>query len=262
MRPNASRDNGWYEGMLSMTPAELDNLTRQMAIPYRLQSQYLRHLTRGRDLVDIGCGVGMFLNEARRDWNAYGLEESLHGREFAQKRLGLCVAETLNELPVQRFDIVRLSHVIEHIPEPRDFLSWVFEILNPGGVLAIITPNREPLVYWTWNLMMRLKSARPSLKTAIYPDMHVLGFSPCALADMVIRAGLEPLSVSTISMGNSMYYPLFYDGLLAIKPLAQIQRRTLVKYYLPLVLANLGNRFGLGEWIIGYFRKPRGPAGS
>lgn len=241
--------------MADMSTAEVEKLTQEMSQPYSRQSRYLRSLTSGRDLLDVGCGIGMFLNEAQRDWNAFGLEESPHGRIFAQKRLGLYVTEKLEELPVQHFDVVRLSHVIEHIPEPVPFMNWVYQLLNPGGILAVITPNREPLVYWAWNRMKRLTSPRPVLKTAIYPDMHVLGFSRCSLSNLARNAGLEPVSVGTISMGNRIYYPFLYDGLLAVNNLSDVSYRSLVKYYLPLLLDNLGNRLGFGEWIVAYFRK-------
>jgi hypothetical protein len=42
---------------------------------------------------------------------------------------------------------------------------------------------------------------------------------------------------------------------LNVKKLSEIQRRSILPYYLPLLLANFGNRFGLGDWIVAYFRK-------
>lgn len=41
----------------------------------------------------------------------------------------------------ERFDLILLSHVIEHIFEPAPFLKMVVRSLNPGGRLLVVTPN-------------------------------------------------------------------------------------------------------------------------
>jgi SAM-dependent methyltransferase len=258
IRPNADRENNWYSGMTEMSQGELADLARQMSGPYKRQLQHLSALTSGRDLLDVGCGAGMFLNEAKKDWNAFGLEASAHGRAFAETRLGLCVMESPVQLPVHQFDVVRLSHVLEHIPEPGHFINWICSLLKPGGVLLTIVPNRESLVYWAMNRLALAVSSRPALRTAIYPDMHVLGFSTRSLISLMRRCQdqLTVISVRTVSMGDRIYYPVFYDGLLRVSKLSDVPRRSIIRYYAPLLLANFGNRLGLGDWIVGHFRKP------
>ena len=255
IRPNADRENHWYGGMANMSEHDLAHLACQMAGPYSRQLGQLSRLASGRDLLDVGCGVGMFLHAAKREWNAFGLETSAYGREFARARLGLCVKETIDELPVQRFDVVRLSHVLEHIPDPGRFLDWVVALLNPGGVVVIAVPNRESLVYWAINRLMLLRCKTPALRAAIYPDMHVLGFSERSLINAARQARLVTICVQNVSMGNRDYYPFLYDGLLRIKPISEIQPGSLIRYYLPLLLANFGNVLGLGDWIVAHFRK-------
>ncbi len=39
------------------------------------------------------------------------------------------------------FDVVTLMDVIEHIPDPGDLVREVYRILQPGGVVYIVTPN-------------------------------------------------------------------------------------------------------------------------
>jgi SAM-dependent methyltransferase len=257
VRPNTERDNHWYAGLTGISNAELHDLANQMVRPYRRQLHHLGQLTTGRDLLDVGCGLGMFLHAATPAWNTFGLETSAHARTFAQERLGLCVQAILEDLPVQLFDVVRLSHVLEHIPEPGQFMAWASGLIKPGGVLAVIVPNRESIVYWVLNRLTRYVAASSELRTAIYPDMHVLGFSRRSLVRLVERSGtgLRTISVETVSMGDGRYYPLLYDGLLRVNRPSDVRRQSIVKYYAPLLLANVGNRFGLGDWIVAYFRK-------
>jgi SAM-dependent methyltransferase len=52
------------------------------------------------------------------------------------------------------FDLVLLSHVIEHIYEPVAFLEQCMSVLRPDGILCVITPNADSLLaelsgrYW------------------------------------------------------------------------------------------------------------------
>ncbi|MCK7577141.1 MAG: class I SAM-dependent methyltransferase [Chromatiales bacterium] len=47
--------------------------------------------------------------------------------------------------PEGRFDFIHSSHLIEHVPEPGEFLAEVFRVLKPGGYCVTVTPNRDGL---------------------------------------------------------------------------------------------------------------------
>src|SRR5262249_30990860 len=44
------------------------------------------------------------------------------------------------------FDLVMLSHVIEHIYEPRSMIHMLLAVLKPGGVLVVVTPNASSYI--------------------------------------------------------------------------------------------------------------------
>jgi 2-polyprenyl-3-methyl-5-hydroxy-6-metoxy-1,4-benzoquinol methylase len=49
-----------------------------------------------------------------------------------------------------RFDVVVLSEVVEHLTDPRTLLNEVHRILRPGGLLWATTPNGSGL---SWRLL-------------------------------------------------------------------------------------------------------------
>jgi len=104
---------------------------------------------RGSRLLDVGCAVG-FLPELAKDlgYDAYGVEVSEHGARLANERLpGRVKAGTLQNAAYETasFDVVTSSDVIEHVPNPRDFLREVARITKPGGAVLLTTPDMNSL---------------------------------------------------------------------------------------------------------------------
>lgn len=123
----------------------------------KLLRELLPDVTGARRFLDIGCGAGGYLFAARElGLEAVGVEPSAAHSTIA-KSLGLNVvdgyfsAELFEKDP---FDIVLLSHVIEHIYDPLPFLEECLRVLRPGGVLCVVTPNADSLLarlsgsYW------------------------------------------------------------------------------------------------------------------
>ena len=51
----------------------------------------------------------------------------------------------LFQLPIEenKFDIIIMSHVIEHLPDPVSIVVKLKSWLKPGGLLMVATPNVE-----------------------------------------------------------------------------------------------------------------------
>jgi 2-polyprenyl-3-methyl-5-hydroxy-6-metoxy-1,4-benzoquinol methylase len=95
-------------------------------------------------VLDVGCGVGLLLDEARRrGWRTQGVELSDWGVRRA-RHLGLDVFQgTLEEAGFApgSFDAVFMIDVLEHLADPVRTLAKVSQVLRPGGVLCLVTPN-------------------------------------------------------------------------------------------------------------------------
>ena len=107
------------------------------------------HRPRGR-LLDVGCGHGLLLDEARRrGYDTVGLELSREAARHARETLGLDV----RELPLEAFtegtngdspgafDAIVLADVIEHLDDPVAAIDQCAALLRPGGVLCVVTPG-------------------------------------------------------------------------------------------------------------------------
>jgi 2-polyprenyl-3-methyl-5-hydroxy-6-metoxy-1,4-benzoquinol methylase len=116
----------------------------------RAVQQYIVHLLQyesdqGRRLLDVGCGLGHLASlGAARGWRVTGLDLSAAAVSSAAERFGLdfragSLGQFRGTLPP--FDVAFLGDVLEHVPQPRDFLQEVCDSLAPGGAVCIDTPN-------------------------------------------------------------------------------------------------------------------------
>jgi SAM-dependent methyltransferase len=107
------------------------------------------HVPRGR-LLDVGCGHGLLLDEARRrGYDVEGLELSTQAARYARDTLDLHVRETTIEdagLAQGRYDAVLAVDVLEHLDDPVAALKHMCGLLAPGGALLIATPDPSSLV--------------------------------------------------------------------------------------------------------------------
>lgn len=116
-----------------------------------------------RRILDIGCGLGLFLQEGKeRGWETLGIEPSQQAAEYA-RHLGLEIVNgTLSRKHVEelgRFDAVHMHEVLEHVPNPADTLRLAYQLLEPHGLLCVVVPNdynplqnmfREQLGFKPW----------------------------------------------------------------------------------------------------------------
>ena len=111
------------------------------------QRQLLKTLagyTRGRKLLDVGCGDGQLLQTATDEgWDAAGIDLSESAILLCDRR-GLAASKTDffdRSLDEKRFDVIVMSELIEHVPSPQRFLKRAEELLDADGVLYLTTPN-------------------------------------------------------------------------------------------------------------------------
>jgi 2-polyprenyl-3-methyl-5-hydroxy-6-metoxy-1,4-benzoquinol methylase len=102
----------------------------------------------GLRLLEIGCGHGNFLREARdAGYGVQGLDYSAHAAATANRNLG-CEAVRVGTSPdgqfeAGSFDVCLLADVIEHVRDPRRFLADLVPLLDRDGVVYLATPNLD-----------------------------------------------------------------------------------------------------------------------
>lgn len=155
-----------------------------------------RHLQPDGALLEVGCAAGDVLErmQARGYDDVQGIELSLEACQQAWQR-GLKVFHgTLDEFETdQRFDLIFMSHVIEHVIDPVATVAKLASLLKPGGVLYLETPNVGSLDARLWKDGWGL----------IHYPRHLYLFDRSTLRRLVERGGLtlEHVTWETNSCG-------------------------------------------------------------
>lgn len=202
-RPSASAIQDFYsresqyDGWLAEL-SERDRLWRR-----RLAKMLGANPKRGA-LLDVGAGIGQFLNHARSVFeNVTGTEVSSSAIEIAYERYGLNLVEgNLEDISSlnKKFSVVTAFHVLEHVPFPGKFLSRCFNLLEEGGLLVLAVPNDVHTVGSRLRRLFRLfrigKYARytrlglpPLILDGSIHEIHLSHFTKKSLTSLVSDHG-------------------------------------------------------------------------
>ncbi len=156
---------------------------------------WLTSTVRPGSLLEAGCAAGFFVDGARRAGiHATGVELAEVCVRFAIEKLGLPVREGRFESVAAstRVGAVCAFHVLEHVDDPRKFMTTARSVLAPGGWLALEVPNIES------------SAARLQGRSwhGLQPAYHRWHFSPQSLSRLVREYGFRIRRRDTVPVSH------------------------------------------------------------
>ena len=191
----------------------LDYIAEQesLRLNFRHRIRTLRQIVpdlAARDLFEIGCAYGFFLDEVRSSVrSASGIDISLDATRYARDVLNVAAVQgdyLAFDAP-NRFGIATMWDTVEHLKRPDLFLAKLAKDLAPQGVLALTTGD-------IGSLNARLRGARWRL---IHPPTHLHYFSVKTMLALLDRHGFTPIHVS--HPGNSRYLRAVLHHILVLR---------------------------------------------
>ena len=173
-------------------PVRKDDYTKFSSIPlladiYAINEQrlyYIRKFKLKGNILDIGCGTGLFLKTASHyGFNVYGIDVSQAAVKNAKEEFGIDADKKLiSQLDPDhmKFDVITMWHVLEHLIDPVGELLKVRELLKDEGVLFIEVPNLNSI---------KFRLSNKKWKGGNHPLYHRSYFTPRTLRKILTRAG-------------------------------------------------------------------------
>jgi 2-polyprenyl-3-methyl-5-hydroxy-6-metoxy-1,4-benzoquinol methylase len=154
----------------------------EMVMPFR----------KGGRLLEIGCGSGSYLALMQMlGWSVAGIEPDPVAAAVAAKAVGCEVhVGTVENAPFgpASFDVVVSNHVIEHVYDPKSFVSFAARLLSSGGLIVVQTPNFQSLGHNLFGVDW----------FSLDPPRHLCLFVPSSLRGLFESSGLFS-SVRTVT---------------------------------------------------------------
>jgi len=142
-------------------------------------------------VLDVGCGAGGNLKTLQdQGWEPHGIEISeiaaAHARELTKGQIHTGTVESA-PFPPGAFDLVLMSHSLEHFPSPVEALRRIHRVLKDDGLLVIHVPNVHSFefkLFGRWWFQLD-------------PPRHFYHFDRASLTAALVKAGFSTQVVRT-----------------------------------------------------------------
>ncbi|MBA3548175.1 MAG: class I SAM-dependent methyltransferase [Nannocystis sp.] len=172
---------------------------RNVALYDRLSGGKIGRPRPGARALDLGCNTGLLLDVLRElGYRTEGIERSPAGeRALAAGHTVHALDIETHELGLPRYDLITLTHVLEHLRRPVAGLVWIRRHLAAGGVAVVEVPN--------WGDRMRPLWGRRYRPLEL--GDHVSFFERSSLQAAAERAGLTVLQMWSAPQAGTLVIP-------------------------------------------------------
>ncbi len=170
--------------------------------------EFIRRFRTSGVLLEIGAGVGLLIDEAKKiGFDAYGMEPSIAGVSAAKKYFHVSlIPKTFSKKTwKKRADVIVLNHVLEHLPDPVVVLHDCHALLSPKGILVIGVPNFGSV----------LARAKKSRWQSLIPNQHRWHFTKHTLDTLVSMQGFRRIGIRSDNHDRGIH-PVWKRPLYAI----------------------------------------------
>ena len=231
-------EQGVYRDYVKAREMKMEHFGRRLQL-------ILPRVKRGR-LLDIGCSCGYFMQVAAQS----GFE--VEGLEFS--RVAIAAADPAVRPHILcssvdafngngSYDLITAFDLIEHVPQPKEFLKKVRQLLAPEGYLAMSTPDSEHFLRYVMGVYWPM----------LQPMQHLTIFSRRAMRLALEEAGFADISFERAT--KTISYDYLADQLRALTP-ALHDGMHLVGRCLPVRTRRKYRDVNIGEFIA--LAKPAG----
>lgn len=153
-------------------------------------------------ILDFGSGNGEMIAALSDHFTIEGLEPEEQARVKCiseGKKVSASIEELTNSSA--KFDLIALFHVVEHFYNPKIEFARIYDLLNPGGLLIIETPNSEDALLTDYQ--------NEAFSNFTYWSHHPMLHSRVSLSNLVTSAGFCNLDVKTVQrygLSNHLYW--------------------------------------------------------
>lgn len=209
----------------------------------RLMKSFERLAGNEADILDVGCSGGHLiglLSDHKPGWRTTGVEMSGEAVEYGRAKGRNIIHGAIEDVDMEEnsFDLILLSHLIEHVVDPRAMLAKLGRLARPGGKIIIETPDSDAFDrrlfgrYWgglhfprhtylfNKNNMARMLTSLGLRASRAERTAHIFGWA-LSLDNILAARGW-----AAKTRGRTPYYPFLMTAALPVVLLQRLAGRT------------------------------------
>lgn len=146
---------------------------------------FMEHVPEGASVLEIGCSSGGFLSHLQGKYELYGNEWNAEDAKYVRDVGEIpCEEGDITEIyPGKTFGAIVANAVLEHVPDPIEWLMQVKSRLIGGGFLYMETPNATDAMLTVYDI--------PEYRDFWYREPHITYWSADILASVMTTVGIE-----------------------------------------------------------------------
>jgi 2-polyprenyl-3-methyl-5-hydroxy-6-metoxy-1,4-benzoquinol methylase len=150
----------------------------------------------GNNLLDIGSGMGLFLDVASNlGYASTGVELNSQLAAIISDKGHKVFNINVNEIPEShQFDVISMMDIIEHLEDPKGVLIKLRQLLSDQGELIVYTPNHDSFIVKV-ALFFNLLGLRSAMHN-IFACSHTCFFTSSTLKKILIDSGFDLVQVN------------------------------------------------------------------
>lgn len=176
----------------------------------------------GASILEIGCGAGGIIKYfAKRGFDVEGIDLDQQYLEFGRsKGLTLFASDLNGFISSKAYQLVILSHVLEHLTEPQKALEKVRSLLSSDCLLYVEVPSLHSVTkHYDTDLLRYFQNA------------HVCHFTEATLSNLMSKAGFSPVRKNDFI--QALYRPVGTSSVISNQFQASINELTAIEAEYP-----------------------------
>jgi 2-polyprenyl-3-methyl-5-hydroxy-6-metoxy-1,4-benzoquinol methylase len=196
-RPDSAELAAWYAGHFSFRGHDTGESLAYWEKGWKQRHErfVLSRLGSRGKLLDIGCGYGLNISlfqEYGGRFECQGIEpDSVVAAECARLTGIKPFVGTFEQFETEeKFDLIFLNQVIEHVIDPRAWMHRIEELLSPEGIVVFGTPNSRGF----YSFFLGRKR-----DPFFHAPLHLNHFASDNISNLIRQCGMETILVHRFS---------------------------------------------------------------
>ena len=197
--------DGHYEesGMHEDKVPDIKKWLQETEFDDKRRYEFIKEKITNKTVLDFGCGVGGFLDFAKKSAISVAGIELEKALQPSFKQRNLDVFEDLSKAQERnkKYDIITAFHVVEHLQNPKKILKELSQLLTEGGEMILEVPNSDDALLTLYE--------NNAFQNFTYWSQHLFLFNAKTMAELISQSGLKLnwiKHVQRYSLSNHLYW--------------------------------------------------------